>query len=281
LDTVLALARGGNLAAAAERLGSDPSTVFRQLQRLEKSLGAPLFHRSRAGYRPNDLALKLIPHAEHIEGALEAARAAANDRQKEISGTVRLTTTDSVLYGMVFPRLAQFAALHPKINLELHTSNEVANLTQRDADIAIRATAKPPGHLIGHHLGRAEFAIFGPAAWFEGKRTPKDLSQYDWIGMDHLLGEHPVARWRKRTYPNVVPRYQVDSLVSVGHAIRAGLGIGALSTYRSMKDPQLRALTPPLENSSIDIWVLAHPESRHLRRVAAVYEFFAKKVRLA
>jgi DNA-binding transcriptional LysR family regulator len=280
LETVLAMARGGNLAAAAERLGSDPSTVFRQIQRLEKALGQALFQRSRSGYRPNDLALALISHAEHIESALEAARAAASDKEKEISGTVRLTTTDSVLYGLVFPNLPAFTVQYPRIRLEFRASNEVVNLSQRDADVAIRAVKKPPEHLIGHHIGRAEFAIFGLASQFPGARLPKDLSGYDWVAMDAAMNQHPVAQWRMRHYPHVVPRYEVDSLVAVGHAIRAGLGIGALSTYRAVRDPALRALTPPLENCSIDLWVLAHPESRHLRRVAAVYEFFAKKVRL-
>ncbi|HEX4858733.1 MAG TPA: LysR family transcriptional regulator [Usitatibacteraceae bacterium] len=280
LETILAMARGGNLAAAAERLGSDPSTVFRQIQRLEKALGQSLFQRSRSGYRPNDLALALLDHAEKIEGELEAARAAATAREKQISGTVRITTTDVVLYGLVFPNLPAFAAQYPKIQLELRASNDVVNLSQRDADVAIRAVRKPPGHLIGHHIGRAEFAIFGLASQFPGTRVPKDLSGFDWIAIDRAMGQHPVMHWRQRHYPNVVPRYEVDTLVAIGHAIRAGLGIGALSTYRAVHDPELRALTPPLENCSVDLWVLAHPESRHLRRVAAVYEFFAKNLRL-
>ncbi|MBL8522033.1 MAG: LysR family transcriptional regulator [Betaproteobacteria bacterium] len=280
LETVLAMARAGSLAAAAERLGSDPSTVFRQIQRLEKALGQALFQRSRSGYRANDLSLALIAHAEHIETALEAARATASAREKEVSGVVRLTTTDSVLYGLVFPNLPAFAAQYPKVQLELRASNEVVNLSQRDADVAIRAVKRPPEHLIGHHIGRAEFAIFGAAHLFTGKRTPRDLSDYDWVAMDTAMGQHPVTQWRLRHYPGVKPRYLVESLVASGHAIRAGLGIGALSTYRSGHDPALRALTPPLEDCGIDLWVLAHPESRHLRRVAAVYEFFAKQVRL-
>ena len=77
----------------------------------------------------------------------------------------------------------------------------------------------------------------------------------------------------------MVPRYRVDSLVAVGAALRAGLGIGAMSTYKAKDDPQLRALTPELENFSVDLWVLTHPDSRHLRRIAAVYSYLAKAIR--
>ena len=94
------------------------------------------------------------------------------------------------------------------------------------------------------------------------------------------MPEDPVGKWRRRNFPKVVPRYRVDSLVAVGEAVRAGLGIGAMSTYKARHDSRLRALTPELENCSADLWVLTHPDSRHLRRIAAVYSFIVKTIRL-
>ena len=78
LQVVLSLARGGTLAGAAERSGSDPSTVFRALQRLERALGQRLFERTRSGYLPTEAAAEISVHAERIEAELEAARAAAS-----------------------------------------------------------------------------------------------------------------------------------------------------------------------------------------------------------
>ena len=49
LEVVLAMTRAGTLAATAERLQVDASTVFRSLQRIERSLGQPLFERTRSG----------------------------------------------------------------------------------------------------------------------------------------------------------------------------------------------------------------------------------------
>ena len=72
----------------------------------------------------------------------------------------------------------------------------------------------------------------------------------------------------------------VDTLVALSEAVKAGLGIGAMSTNRSRHDPLLCALTPELENCSADLWVLTHPDSRHLRRIAAVYSYIAKNIRL-
>src|SRR3954468_7798837 len=96
LQVVLSLVRGGTLAQAAQRGGSDPSTVFRALQRLEKQLGQRLFERTRQGYLPTETATVMAGHAERIEAELEAARAAASGPAAQVTGRVRLTTTDSV-----------------------------------------------------------------------------------------------------------------------------------------------------------------------------------------
>ncbi len=280
LEVMLALVRTGNLAEAGKRLGANTSTVFRTVQRIEKQLGQALFSRSRKGYFATELALEVVAHAEKIETELEAARAVSLGTQNEVSGLVRLTTTDSVLYGILMPQLTALAAKHPNLQLELSSSHEVASLTKRDADIAIRATAHPPEHLVGHRLGSAHFAIYGAASQFKGKRKIKSLDEYDWIVLDDALPEHPAINWRKKHFPKAVPRYRVDSLFAVGTAVRAGLGIGALSTFRARHDPALHALTPELENCSIDLWVLTHPDSRHLRRIAAVYSYIARNIRL-
>ncbi len=280
LEVLLALVRTGNLAEAAKRLGTNTSTVFRSVQRIEKQLGQTLFTRSRKGYFASDLVLQVVSHAEKIESELEAARAVSLGTENEVSGLVRLTTTDSVLYGVLMPHLAELMALHPQLQLELRASHEVASLTKRDADIAVRGTSHPPEHLVGHHLGRAHFAIYGANTLFKGKRVSKNLEDYDWIVLDDALPDHPAVKWRKKHFPKVVPRYQVDSLVALGEAVRNGLGVGAMSTYKARHDTRLRALTTELENCSVDVWVLTHPDSRHLRRIAAVYSYIAKNIRL-
>jgi DNA-binding transcriptional LysR family regulator len=93
LALLLALVRGGNLAAAAQLAGVDTSTVFRTVQRAEKSLGQRLFERSRQGYRATELGQRLAEHAERIEAELEGARSAGRSREAAVSGLVRISTT--------------------------------------------------------------------------------------------------------------------------------------------------------------------------------------------
>ena len=113
----------------------------------------------------------------------------------------------------------------------------------------------------------------------KAKRDPADLSAYDWVAVDDAIPEHPSFKWRQKNYPKVVPRYFVNTHVAIGEMVRAGLAVGMLSTYKTSDDPNLVALTPPLDDCAIELWLLTHPESRHLRRISVVYNYFAKAIK--
>lgn len=276
LEVTLALVRGGTLASAGERLGVDASTVFRSLQRIERGLGRPLFERSRSGYVATELAASLAEHAEQMEGALEAARSSVESAPSQISGTVRVTTTDTILHGLVAPALHSLRAVHPLLSYELHTGNELASLTRRDADIAVRATKRPPQHLVGKHIGPIRVALYAAKRGGVRKFADVEAGKADWIAPDDALPEHPSVVWRKRHFPKVAPRYRVNSILSVLELVALGLGVGIVPLFLGDGRNDVLRLTEPLDECETELWLLTHPESRHLRRVGAVYSHLAQ-----
>lgn len=280
LDVVLALVRAGTLAAAGERLGVNASTVFRNLQRIERGLGTPLFVRSRTGYEPGELGLQLAEQAEHIEAALEASRAAVRQQPGAVSGSVRITTTDTILHGLLVPALAALRAQHPLLEFELHTGNELASLTRRDADIALRATKRPPAHLIGRPLGGIQVALFASTA--SGLRTFDDVERKapPWIAPDDALPEHPSVLWRRKAFPRVVPHYRVTSILTVAHFVASGLGVGVFPLFLATQMGGIIQIGDVLDEARTDLWLLTHPQARHLRRVSTVYTHLGESLRL-
>lgn len=280
LEMLLALERGGTLAEAGVRLGVDTSTVFRALKRVERGLGQRLFERSRAGYTPLELTAVLVRHAETLEAEVERARSAAQTQPETVAGTVRITTADTVLHGLVAPALRTLREEHPLLDFELHTGNELANLTRRDADIALRATRQPPPHLVGKTVGVIRAALFGsarcPAQDLEAVRQ----NQAAWIAPDDALPDHPSVLWRNKHFPKRVPTYRVNSIHSVMELIAQGLGVGIVPLFLARQRPELVQLTAPLEECETELWLLTHPESRHLRRVATVYAHLGAQLAL-
>lgn len=280
LEVLLALVRGGTLASAGERLGVDASTVFRSLQRIERGLGRALFERTRSGYAPAELALELAGHAEQMEAALEAARSSAESTPSQVSGTVRITTTDTVLHGLVAPALRSLRTVHPLLGFELHTGNELASLTRRDADIAVRATKRPPQHLVGKHIGPIRVALYAAKRGGVRKFSDVQAGKADWIAPDDALPDHPSVVWRKRHFSKVVPRYRVNSILSVLELGALGLGVGVVPLFLAEGRRDVVRLSEPLAECETELWLLTHPESRHLRRVGAVCGHLAKTLNL-
>jgi DNA-binding transcriptional LysR family regulator len=280
LALVLALHRGRTLAAAGERLGVNASTVFRMLQRLERGLGVTLFARGRGGYRAGELALGLVEQAEQIEAALELARGAAQAQPSQVEGSVRITTTDTVLHGLVAPALADLHAEQPLLQFELHTGNELASLTRRDADIAVRATQKPPRHLVGRCLGPIRVALYAARSGAIQHYRQVEAGEAAWVAPDEGLPEHPSVTWRQRHFPTLQPAWRVSSVLSVLELVAQGLGVGALPIFLAQGRPDLLQLTEPIDECESQLWLLTHPESRHLRRVHSVYAHLAQAIAL-
>jgi DNA-binding transcriptional LysR family regulator len=277
LSLILALVRGGTLARAAALLRVDVSTVFRAVRRLEAALGQTLFEKSRAGYLPTTLATTLAEQAERAEQALEAARVGVEQGGEVISGTVRLTCTDSVLQSLLLPALAHFMPGYPALTLELSTSNDFANLSRRDADIALRLTKAPPEHLVGRCLGTVSYRVCASADYAR-QHAGKALAALSWIAPDDFLPDHPTVTWRRQHLPGVMPAYRCNSMVSVTELVRAGLGVAALPDY--LLGAGLQPLSPPLTGHDTALWLLTRPDCRALRSVVTLFDQLGQHVRL-
>ncbi|WP_116140711.1 LysR family transcriptional regulator [Trinickia diaoshuihuensis] len=281
LETILALSRAGTLAQAGERLGVDASTVFRNLRRIERGLEQQLFERTRAGYRAKEIALTLAEHAEQVEVQVESARSIAQQAPEQVAGTVRITTTDTILHGLVAPSLKQLEVIHPLLAYELQTGNEIADLGRRDADIAVRATKQPPEYLVGKHIGPIHVAIFASAQYAAaGSYEDVMAGKARWIAPDDALPGHPSVMWRKRHFRKVVPHYKVNSILTVMELVALGMGVGILPTFLTRGRADLVQLTDVLPECQTELWVLTHRESRHLRRVSTVFKFLSSALKI-
>ena len=278
LALILALVRGGTLARAAALLRVDVSTVFRAVRRLESSLGQALFEKSRAGYLPTSLATTLAQQAERAEQALEAARVGVEQGGEVISGTVRLTCTDSVLQGLLLPALARFMPGYPALTLELSTSNDFANLSRRDADIALRLTRTPAEHLVGRCLGTVSYHVCASPGYAQ-QHDIQDLASLAWIAPDDFLPDHPTVAWRRQHLPGVRPSYRCNSMLSATELVRAGLGVAALPDFLLGEGHGLQPLGPALAGHDTALWLLTRPDCRALRSVVTLFDELGQHLR--
>ncbi|WP_104202900.1 LysR family transcriptional regulator [Billgrantia saliphila] len=268
LRVVQAIAEMGTLSGAGRRLGASHATVFRRLNAIEQRLGVALFERSRTGYAPTPAGEDLAATAARVAAEVHGAERRVAGRDLRLSGSIRVTTTDTLLMGLLSPIFADFQRAHPKIVLEVAVSNQLFNLSQRDADVAVRPSLSPPEHLVGRRVGRIAQAVYVRAG------TATDA----WVGPDRHLGYLALDTWMAENGANEHCRYRVDTMFGMLAAARDGLGRAVLPCYLADAEPSLVRLGEPIDELATDLWLLTHPDLRRVARIRAFMAFVAEAV---
>src|SRR6185437_2069942 len=276
LHLVLAVFREGTLSGAARRLNVTHSTVFRRLGAIEEKIGARLFERFRDGYAPTPAGETAAASAVRLEEEVLTLERKLSGQDLKPFGTVRIATTDP-LGAILMRHLPAMRALHPEIQLEIAISNAMANLTRREADIAIRPTPAPPEILVGRRVADIAHAIYGSRAYLT-RRDNKELLAHDWIGLDDALAGTVMARWMSENLRAANFACRVDTLPALRDAALAGLGLAVLPCYVGDQVAGLRRLAPRvLPEVRSALWLLTHDDLKRTARIRATLDFWPRR----
>jgi DNA-binding transcriptional LysR family regulator len=277
----LAVAREGSLSSAARALGTTQPTMGRQVAALEAALGVKLFARSVDGLAPTEAALRLIPKAEVMAAAVEAAQRSASGDIDEERGTVRITASEVMGGEVLPPALVDFHSRNPGISVELALTNRNEDLLRGEADIAVRMVRPTQGALIAKRIGRIDIGLYAHRVYLKTRPMPrqlKDLREHALIGYDRDQG---YARALERMGVPVTRddfAFRSDSDLAQLAALRAGVGIGACQL--GLARPQ-KALVPILPSEfmiPMEVWLVMHRDLRSNRRVRLVFDHLAAKL---
>ncbi len=279
----LAIARAGHLSGAASRLGLDISTVSRRLDRLEGELGVHLFDRTRDGTVATHAAEALLPAAEEMERALAHFASAADSVETVAEGTVRLTVPPGVADAFIAPGLADFHARYPRVTVELDASIGYADLTRREADLALRANRPRGGDLIAVRVVQTRSIPMTSAAYAEELGRLKRWTDARWITWADDLMHIPTGRWITEHVRGVTPVLRTSHFGSQLAAAAAGLGVTLASepftTVRPLVPVKIaRGLKESYDALPVEeLWLVGHRALRSVPRVAALWDFLVQQ----
>lgn len=271
------IASAGTLAGAAAALGVNHSTVFRRLAQIEERAGAPLFERGRTGYALTARGEEMARVATRMDDDILAFERRVAGQDMRPSGELRVTTNDTLLTDLLTELFADFRIAFPEIVLDIVVSNQSLNLSKRDADVAFRATERPPEALVGRRLAGIAWAVYGPKKLAKQKFDPaKDT--HDWIGFGDNLASLSQFKWLKANIPAERIVYKVNTVLGLTEAAAAGIGIALLPCFLADKMPGLARLTTPDAAPAGGLWLLTHADLRHTARVRAFMDFATEHV---
>jgi molybdate transport repressor ModE-like protein len=273
----LAVARGGSVRAAAERLGVNHSTVLRRIAQLEEHLGAQMFEKLPSGYRLTEAGEEVVELAEQMEASSNRLETRIFGRDQGIRGLLRVTLAPTLATHLLMPDFADFARLHPDIEMEILSSGELANLTNREADVAIRVVydrktlplnlhgLKGPDLFGGVYISRDRLA-----AWRAGAPDP-----VRWI----VVSQNGISDWAREGEVRAagVPFKTTDGETQIA-AVRQGLGMTILPCFVGDADPLLVRAPGAGLHMHGTLWLLTQGETRKTKRVRLFTEFVSRRL---
>ncbi len=272
----LAAARGGSVRAAAKRLGVNHATVLRRIAQLEDGLGAQMFEKLPSGYRLTAAGEEVLEFAEQMEASSHQLETRVFGRDQSVRGLLRVTLPPPLAAHLLIPDFADFARLHPAIEMEILSSGELANLTNREADVAIRVVydrealplnlhgLKGPELFGGFYMSRHRLA-----EWRAGPPDPR------WIA----ISGHGVPDWtREGEVRTTGAPFRTTDFEAQIAAVRQGIGITTLPCFVGDADPLLERVPGTDLHLYGPVWLLTQGETRKTKRVRLFTEFVSRRL---
>ena len=273
-----AVARHGSLAKAAQSLGVTHSTVFRRINHLEEDLSVRLFDRLPEGYRLTVLGEELVTYSERVATTIDDMKRMLFNRNDELKGTIHLTAPHNFAYRYLPPLIERFHAQYPDITISLMASNADYNLSRREADLAIWATANPPEHLIGQKLFSLRWAAYASSEYLAKHPDPiTDLVGQQVICANQSLQHLAVFKWAEEHLEPHQVVARCNDLMAMSALAQAGCGIALLPDDQFK--PELHRLFCLQDAFRSEIWILMHPDLRGCARLVLFKNFISEQLR--
>jgi len=284
LRILLEVARGGTLSAAGRKLGVNNTTVGRRMAALEADLGAKLFARTPDGLVLTAAGEAIRASAEEMERAMVRAEQRVLGADRNLSGLVRVATTEMLANIVVLPALCGLLERHPAIRVDLVTGVTRVDILRREADVALRYVRPERGDLVARRAGTVAMGAYAARSYLARRGHPERGSGF--AGHDIVGYDAEIRSWRHGQLagePLADARFvlRTNSTTTLFHAIQQGLGIGTLPCALGGSDPDLVRVpaASPVEVDSV--WLVVHADLQGTRRVRAVIESIQAQLKKA
>ena len=249
-----AVAEAGSFTAAAKKLRLTTSVVSHHVSKLEERLDVALLYRSTRSLSLTDEGRKLLRAAQAMMLAAEGGLEQVSEGGGELAGMLRLTMPAFMFNSVHEKAIWNFAAMHPNVVIDLHSSDRQVDLIGGGFDVAIRLSETASSALRMRRLGSFERKLVCAPSYLELHgpiRSIDDLKKCNFVEIDMLPGALVLERDGQTV--EVSPqagRIRVNSIVAAHAAVLNGLAIQRLPASHVESDLRLGRLVEPLPDWS-------------------------------
>jgi len=225
LRTFCVAARYESFRTAGEELFITASAVSHQIKSLEDELGEQLFDRTGREISLTETGKMLYEEASPLIEQLDAV--AAKYKKGAISSSIRISVQPFFASEYFVPRLSEFTAEHPEIDIQVGTSDESAEKHPSDADLSIRLFRAPPPNMPSNLLFPLRMVPGGSPEFKKAMVVKNKKIVSDFPIIVHETHPRAWAQWADAAgvqLPENSKVIRLDSMIAVVRAAQRGIG---------------------------------------------------------
>ncbi|HLS69919.1 MAG TPA: LysR substrate-binding domain-containing protein, partial [Kiloniellales bacterium] len=216
-------------------------------------------------------------HAQRIEREIRALEMNIFGRDLQLNGKIRIGTTEMFAVVVLPPLVAEFRRINPAVSIDVIASNDPCDLSRRQVDITVCPARKPQQSRVGRHVGDFEFSVYAAPAYL-ARAGERDLKDHDWAVSYPLLDLLVPRIWRSREEGYRRCAFTSNSVMASIEATAGGMGVSLIAACFAEGDERLIRISDPLDDLTLQLWILIHPELRRNARTTALSRFLARKL---
>lgn len=270
----------GSFSAAGRKLALTPSSISRQIARLEQNLAVKLLERTT---RQMQLSEAGKPVYELCRTMLDSAREAAmitSLTSSQLQGSIRIAAPKAVAKHILEPLLLSFATEHPQISLQIKVTDHIVDPIFNEVDLLVTLSAHPHLGLIAKELAEVRIILCASKDYLANHsaiQVPEDLSKHSCITLGESANNNilELSCNRQKARVEVAGRYCVNHSEMRLNAIKKGLGVGLLPDFIAAEDLKKGNLIKVLPN-----WYIKHNYQGALRLQYAQSKYIPERLKL-
>ena len=202
LKTFYAVAERASFTQAAEKLGLPKSRVSASVRQLEAELGTRLLHRTTRTVRLTPDGEELLERSRSLLAEAEEIQALFQRQPASLRGKLRADVPTAVARNVLIPRLPEFLADHPLLELELSTTDRRVDPVGEAFDCVLRIGQLGDSRLVARRLGEMAMVNCASPAYIAQFGMPLVLDDLDrhrmvryaptpggaWVGWEYRSG---------------------------------------------------------------------------------------------
>lgn len=283
MTTFVRVVDTGSFSGAARQLGVGQPAVSKTVAQLEEVLQVGLLLRSTHGLTPTEAGQRFYERARRALEEAAEAELEARGAGRGLTGRLRISAATTFARLHIVPRLPEFLAEHPDLEIDVILDDRVIDLVAEGVDIALRMGSLPDSTAVARKLAASPRSVVATPAYLARAgepRVPADLADHEAVLYSQLPDVWAFRRDGTEVSVTVRGRVRVSAAEGIRAAVLAGIGLTIASDWMfapEIESGAVRKLLQPWALPSIDVWAL-FPAGRLVSAKARQFASFVERV---